>query len=66
MADLLDSATSRRDFMCTLSLGAGALLTGPAALAGLAGRAPAAPGRPPGVALMGLGSYSAGQLAPAL
>ncbi|TPG64580.1 Gfo/Idh/MocA family protein [Hymenobacter nivis] len=68
MNDFLASATSRRDFVRTLSLGAGATLVGAHALAGpldwLAG-APAAD-RKLGVALVGLGGYSAGQLAPAL
>jgi len=62
MNDFPPSATSRRDFMRTLSLGAGAALVGGPALAGplrwLAG-APAAD-RPLGVALLvGLGGYSA-------
>ena len=59
---------SRRDFVRTLSLGAGATLAGVAALAGAPRRwaeGPAAD-RQLGVALVGLGSYSAGQLAPAL
>jgi len=68
MNDFPPSAISRRDFMRMLSLGAGAALVGGPALAGplrwLAG-APAAD-RPLGVALVGLGGYSAKQLAPAL
>ena len=52
--------TSRREFVRTLSLGAGAALLSPAA------RAQPAPGRKLGVALVGLGKYSTGQLAPAL
>jgi len=64
MPDLLTSDSSRREFMRTLSLGAGATLLGTSALA-----APLewlAPGRKLGVALVGLGNYSTGQLAPAL
>ncbi len=60
--------SSRRDFLRTLSLGTGASLAGAAALAKplrwLAG-GPAAD-RQLGVALVGLGGYSTGQLAPAL
>ncbi|GAB3635596.1 Gfo/Idh/MocA family oxidoreductase [Hymenobacter arcticus] len=58
------STTSRRAFMRTLSLGAGATLAGTAALAGPLGWL--APERKLGVALVGLGNYSKGQLAPAL
>jgi len=64
MSDLLTAAPSRREFLRTLSLGAGATLAGASALA-----APLdwlAPARKLGVALVGLGSYSTGQLAPAL
>ena len=68
MNDFIDSTTSRRDFLRTLTLGAGATLVGSAALAeplrGLAGDP--ATDRQLGVALVGLGGYSAGQLAPAL
>jgi len=65
MTDLLNPIpSSRRDFMRTLSLGAGATLVGTSALG-----APLdwlAPERKLGVALVGLGNYSGGQLAPAL
>ena len=64
MNDPFASATSRRAFVRALSLGAGATLAGTSALA-----APLnwlAPERKLGVALVGLGNYSAGQLAPAL
>ncbi|TDN39752.1 Gfo/Idh/MocA family oxidoreductase [Hymenobacter sp. UV11] len=65
MTDLLTpTPSSRRDFLRTLSLGAGATLAGTAALG-----APLdwlAPERKLGVALVGLGNYSTGQLAPAL
>ncbi|MDO7884501.1 Gfo/Idh/MocA family protein [Hymenobacter cheonanensis] len=64
MPDLLTSDTSRREFMRTLSLGAGGALASSSALA-----SPLrwlAPGRKLGVALVGLGKYSTGQLAPAL
>ena len=62
------SLNSRRAFLRTLSLGAGATLVGSAALArplewlgdGLAAE------RKLGIALVGLGKYSTGQLAPAL
>jgi predicted dehydrogenase len=54
--------TSRRDFIRTGSLGAGALLLG-SALSSLAGQKP---GKKLGIALVGLGGYSGGQLAPAL
>ena len=50
---------SRRSFVRQLALGTGATLLAPAALAG-------PPARKLGVALVGLGSYSTGQLAPAL
>ncbi|MGI4865886.1 MAG: Gfo/Idh/MocA family protein [Janthinobacterium lividum] len=50
---------SRRDFMRTLSLGVGATLLTPSAFA-------LPPERKLGVALVGLGKYSTGQLAPAL
>ncbi|WP_223651933.1 Gfo/Idh/MocA family protein [Hymenobacter psoromatis] len=65
MADwLLPTPSSRRDFLRTLSLGAGTTLAGASALASpLEWLAPA---RKLGVALVGLGNYSAGQLAPAL
>ncbi|MBJ6110684.1 Gfo/Idh/MocA family oxidoreductase [Hymenobacter sp. BT523] len=53
------SAASRREFIRTLSLGVGASLVGTSVLA-----RPAA--KPLGVALVGLGKYSTGQLAPAL
>ncbi|RYY12864.1 MAG: Gfo/Idh/MocA family oxidoreductase, partial [Cytophagaceae bacterium] len=52
-------AASRRDFMRTLSLGVGASLLAPSAFA-------LPPERKLGVALVGLGKYSTGQLAPAL
>ena len=65
MTDFLNlTPASRREFMRTLSLGAGATLVGTAALG-----APLdwlAPERKLGVALVGLGNYSTGQLAPAL
>ena len=66
MTDLLNpTPSSRRDFLRTLSLGAGATLVGTAALgAPLGWLAP--PARKLGVALVGLGNYSTGQLAPAL
>ena len=64
MPDLLTSDSSRREFMRTLSLGAGATLLGTSALAGPLGWLAA--DRKLGVALVGLGNYSAGQLAPAL
>jgi len=64
MPDLLTSDSSRREFMRTLSLGAGATLLGTSALAGPLGWLAAE--RKLGVALVGLGNYSAGQLAPAL
>ena len=64
----LSNHPSRRDFVRTLSLGAGASLAGAAALAKplrwLAGGPTA--DRQLGVVLVGLGGYSAGQLAPAL
>jgi predicted dehydrogenase len=59
MTDFAASAASRRDFLRTLSLGAGATLLAPSLLA-------APPERKLGVALLGLGKYSTGQLAPAL
>ncbi|MGI4744073.1 MAG: Gfo/Idh/MocA family protein [Janthinobacterium lividum] len=59
MTDLHASATSRRDFVRTLSLGLGAGLLVPNAFA-------LPPERKLGVALVGLGKYSTGQLAPAL
>jgi len=65
MTDLLPpTPSSRRDFLRALSLGTGATLAGASALA-----SPLewlAPGRKLGVALVGLGNYSTGQLAPAL
>jgi predicted dehydrogenase len=64
MPDLLTSDSSRREFMRTLSLGAGAALAGTSALASPLGWL--APERKLGVALVGLGNYSTGQLAPAL
>ena len=64
MTDLLTSDSSRREFMRTLSLGAGATLLGTSALAGPSGWLAA--DRKLGVALVGLGNYSSGQLAPAL
>jgi predicted dehydrogenase len=64
MSDLLTSDSSRREFMRTLSLGAGATLLGTSALA--SPLAWLAPDRKLGVALVGLGNYSTGQLAPAL
>jgi predicted dehydrogenase len=60
--------SSRRAFLRTLSLGTGATLVGAAALARplhWLGNGPAA-NRKLGVALVGLGKYSTGQLAPAL
>jgi predicted dehydrogenase len=59
MTDLHASAASRRDFVRTLSLGVGATLMAPIAFA-------LPPERKLGVALVGLGKYSTGQLAPAL
>ncbi|KUG08325.1 Gfo/Idh/MocA family protein [Solirubrum puertoriconensis] len=72
-------AASRRDFVRTLSLGMGATLLGPSGLAsplsswfdaevgyGPASLAALQQGRKLGVALVGLGKYSTGQLAPAL
>ncbi|WP_151087105.1 Gfo/Idh/MocA family protein [Hymenobacter baengnokdamensis] len=62
--DRLTSASSRRDFLRRLSLGAGATLAGTSVLA-----SPLtwlAPYRKLGVALVGLGNYSTGELAPAL
>jgi predicted dehydrogenase len=59
MIDLHASAASRRDFVRTLSLGLGATLVAPSAFA-------LPPDRKLGVALLGLGNYSTGQLAPAL
>jgi predicted dehydrogenase len=59
MTDLHASAASRRDFVRTLSLGVGATLLAPSAFA-------LPPERKLGVALVGLGKYSTGQLAPAL
>ena len=64
MPDLLTSDSSRREFMRTLSLGAGGALLGTSALASPLGWL--APARKLGVALVGLGNYSTGQLAPAL
>jgi len=71
------SAASRRDFLRHLSLGVGAGLLGVPALAnalalapesalGLASLEALQTGRKLGVALVGLGGYSSGQLAPAL
>jgi predicted dehydrogenase len=59
MTDLHASAASRRDFVRTLSLGLGANMLVPSAFA-------FPPERKLGVALVGLGKYSTGQLAPAL
>ena len=60
MPDFRFPATdSRRDFIRTLSLGVSATLLAPSALA-------LPPERKLGVALVGLGKYSTGQLAPAL
>jgi predicted dehydrogenase len=64
MPDLLTSDPSRREFMRALSLGAGATLLGTSALASHLGGLAA--DRKLGVALVGLGNYSTGQLAPAL
>ena len=58
MTDCLTTA-SRRDFVRTLSLGVGATLLAPSAFA-------LPPERKLGMALVGLGKYSTGQLAPAL
>jgi predicted dehydrogenase len=52
-------AASRRDFLRTLSLGVGATMLAPSAFA-------LPPQRKLGIALVGLGKYSTGQLAPAL
>jgi predicted dehydrogenase len=54
--------TSRRDFIRNGSIAAGALMLGPA----LSQLAMAKPGKRLGIALVGLGSYAGGQLAPAL
>lgn len=59
MTDLHASAAARRDFVRTLSLGLGATILVPSAFA-------LPPERKLGVALLGLGNYSTGQLAPAL
>ena len=59
MKDTFASAASRREFIRLLSLGASATLVAPSALA-------LPPDRKLGVALLGLGKYSTGQLAPAL
>ena len=59
MTDHSASAASRREFLRTLSIGAGAALLAPNVLA-------LPPERKLGVALLGLGKYSTGQLAPAL
>ncbi|TGE27940.1 Gfo/Idh/MocA family protein [Hymenobacter metallicola] len=71
------SAASRREFLRTLSLGLGATLVGSSAVGGPLSwleelrYGPASlealqTGKPLGVALVGLGKYSTGQLAPAL
>ena len=60
MTDFQLSVTSRRDFVRTLSLGLGATALAPAAALALP------PARKLGVALLGLGNYSTGELAPAL
>ncbi|GGH02952.1 Gfo/Idh/MocA family protein [Mucilaginibacter phyllosphaerae] len=54
--------SSRRKFIRNSSISAGALLLGPA----LSGLAAATPAKRLGIALVGLGGYSSGQLAPAL
>jgi predicted dehydrogenase len=54
--------TSRRNFIRNSSIAAGALALGPA----LSSLASAKPGKRLGIALVGLGGYSSGQLAPAL
>jgi predicted dehydrogenase len=54
--------TSRRNFIRNTSVGFGALALGPV----LSQLAMAKPGKKLGIALVGLGSYSGGQLAPAL
>jgi predicted dehydrogenase len=59
MNELRASAASRRNFIQTLSLGLGGTLLAPTLLA-------QTPERKLGVALLGLGKYSTGQLAPAL
>lgn len=59
MTDLHVSAASRRAFVRTFSLGLGATVLAPSAFA-------LPPERKLGVALVGLGKYSTGQLAPAL
>ncbi|QNH63458.1 Gfo/Idh/MocA family protein [Hymenobacter sediminicola] len=72
-----DSSTSRREFMRQLSLGLSATLVGTSALGGPLAWLPESSygpatldalqsGRQLGVALVGLGKYSTGQLAPAL
>ncbi len=68
MSNSIDSRASRRDFLRTLSLGAGATLAGSTGLAQpLSWLADdLAADRKLGVALVGLGNYSTGQLAPAL
>ena len=57
----VNNKLSRRDFLRTGALGLGALTLGPALLS-LSGK----PAKKLGIALVGLGSYSTGQLAPAL
>ena len=67
MKVLNNSLSSRRDFVRALSLGAGTTLLGSAALARpLRWLAGGPTDRKLGVALVGLGKYSTGELAPAL
>ena len=61
------SETSRREFLRRLSLGGAAVAAGFGCAPGLRAQpAPAAGGKPLGVALLGLGRYATGQLGPAL
>src|ERR1700710_2813298 len=58
----LSNKFSRRNFIRVGAMGVGALTLGPA----LNSLAAAKPGKKLGIALVGLGSYAGGQLAPAL
>jgi predicted dehydrogenase len=66
MNDFTDFTAARRDFLRMLSLGAGATLVGASALAQPLSWLSGAADRKLGMALVGLGKYSTGQLAPAL
>ncbi|EOR92943.1 glucose-fructose oxidoreductase [Arcticibacter svalbardensis MN12-7] len=61
----INNKYSRRRFIRTLTYGTGALVLAPQ-LASLASCFPAASNKKLGIALVGLGGYSSGQLAPAL